>query len=155
MRSLLVTGASGFLGWHASQLLAPTWQVHGTYHTHPIAISAGTVSHLALNDEAEVQVCWDQVNPSAVLHTAAVSKVNQCQQDPEGSYQVNVSGAVKLAERCAAVGIPFLFTSTDLIFDGTQAPYTETAAPNPINHYGQQKAAAESRILEVYPAATI
>ena len=155
MRSLLITGASGFLGWHASRLLARHWQIHGTYHTHPVALTTGTVWPLDLKDDAALQMCWEQVHPSAVLHTAAVSKVNQCQQDPDSSYQVNVAGAVKLAERCAVAGIPFLFTSTDLIFDGTQAPYTETDAPGPINHYGQQKAAAESRILSAYPDATI
>ncbi|MGF1521466.1 MAG: SDR family oxidoreductase [Leptolyngbyaceae cyanobacterium] len=155
MRSLLITGASGFLGWHASHLLAPAWQIHGTYHTHPVAIAAGSVSQLDLNHDAEVQACWDQINPSAVLHTAAASKVNRCQQDPESSYRVNVTGAVKLAERCAAARIPFLFTSTDLVFDGTQAPYAETDVPSPINHYGQQKATAESRILAAYPDATI
>ncbi|MEM9002377.1 MAG: SDR family oxidoreductase [Cyanobacteria bacterium P01_F01_bin.86] len=155
MRSLLITGVSGFLGWHASHRLARDWQIHGTYQAHPIAIDTGTVYALNLNDDDEVQACWDAVQPDAVLHAAAISKVNQCQQDPEGSYRINVTGAVKLAERCAAKNIPFLFTSTDLVFDGTQAPYHEADRPTPINHYGQQKAIAETQILAAYPHATI
>ncbi|MBE7380036.1 MAG: NAD(P)-dependent oxidoreductase [Leptolyngbya sp. SIO1E4] len=155
MRSLLITGVSGFLGWHACRLLAPEWQVHGTYHQHPIALDQAVMYSLDLTDDDAVQASWDAIKPSAVLHTAAISKVNQCQQDPEGSFLVNVTGAVKLAERCAAAGIPFLFMSTDLVFEGTQAPYTETDRPNPVNHYGQQKAIAEAQILAAYPQGTI
>jgi dTDP-4-dehydrorhamnose reductase len=102
-----------------------------------------------------MQRCWDAFKPDAVLHTAAVSKANQCQQNPEASDRVNVDGAVRLARYCAEAQIPLIFTSTDLVFDGTQAPYRETDLPCPINVYGQQKAAAEARILDVYADATI
>lgn len=155
MRSLLITGASGFLGWHACRLFARDWEICGTYLTHPIALERGDCYPLDLSDDKATQACWDTVKPSAVLHTAAVSKVNQCQQAPEKSFPVNVTGAVKLAERCAAAGVPFLLTSTDLVFDGTQPPYAETDPPSPIHHYGEQKAIAERQILEVYPQATI
>ncbi|MEO1093291.1 MAG: SDR family oxidoreductase [Cyanobacteria bacterium J06638_28] len=155
MRSLLVTGASGFLGWHTCRLLASDWQVWGTHNTQPLAMDWGTVHPLDLRSEISIQQCWETVKPDAVLHTAAISKVNQCQQDPEGSWPINVDASVKLARRCAASGIPFLFTSTDLVFDGTQAPYCETDVPSPINHYGQQKASAEAAIQAVYPQATI
>ncbi|NER80735.1 MAG: SDR family oxidoreductase [Leptolyngbya sp. SIO1D8] len=155
VRSLLITGASGFLGWSACRILSADWSVYGTYHTQPITLDTGSVYALNLNDDDAVQACWDVVQPNAVLHTAAMSKVNDCQQDPEGSYRLNVDATVKLAKRCAVAGIPFLFTSTDLVFDGTQAPYSEADSPTPINTYGQQKAAAEAQILATYPDATI
>lgn len=155
MRSLLVTGASGFLGWHVCRLLATDWQVWGTYNTQPFSMEWGTAYPLNLMREASIQECWETVKPDAVLHAAAISKVNQCQQDPEGSLPINVDATLKLVRRCADSGIPFLFTSTDLVFDGTQAPYSETDAPSPVNHYGQQKARAEAEILTVYPQATV
>lgn len=155
MRSLLVTGASGFLGWHTCRLLAADWSVVGTYHHHPVTLEDGTVLSLDLNDDASLEQCWQAAHPTAVIHTAAISKVNQCQQDPEGSFRVNVTGAVKLAQRCAEADIPFIFTSTDFVFDGTQAPYAETDRPAPLQQYGQQKAIAEAEILTVHPNATI
>ena len=155
MRSLLITGASGFLGWHACRILAQNWQVFGTYHTQPVQLKTAAVCPLNLNHDESIQACWEMTQPHAVLHTAAVSKINQCQQEPEKSYEINVTGAVKLAERCAAANIPFLFTSTDLVFDGTQAPYVESSPTSPINCYGQQKATAEAKILSAYPQATI
>lgn len=155
MRSLLITGASGFLGWHAGHGLADNWQIVGTYRTQPLTLDVGTTVHLDVTDAHSMQRCWDAFRPDAVLHTAAISKANQCQQNPEESYYINVDGAVKLAQYCAEAQIPFVFTSTDLVFDGTQAPYTETDLPCPINVYGQQKAAAEAQILSIYPDATI
>jgi len=155
MRSLLVTGASGFLGGYACRSLAQDWQVWGTYRTHAIAPTDIQTVALDLTDAASEQACWETTRPDAVLHAAAISKANQCQQDPTGSYAMNVTAAVTLAKRCAAANIPFLFTSTDLVFDGTQPPYRERDRPMPLNVYGQQKAEAEAQILAAYPDATI
>lgn len=155
MRSLLITGASGFLGGYACRDLAHSWRICGTYCHHSITLATDCAYQLDLNDASALQKCWDAIKPDAVLHAAAISKVNQCQQDPDGSYPINVTAATTLAERCAAANIPFLFTSTDLVFDGTQPPYTETDSPSPINQYGEQKAIAEARILSAYPDATI
>jgi dTDP-4-dehydrorhamnose reductase len=155
MRSLLVTGASGFLGWHVCQHLSSDWQIVGTYHHHPITLTYGRTLALDLTDAEALATCWEQIKPDAVLHTAAISKVNHCQQHPALSERVNVVGSVELAKRCAAAHIPFVFTSTDLVFDGTQPPYRETDPPTPINVYGQHKAIAEAQILAAYPEATI
>lgn len=155
MGALLITGASGFLGWHSCRIFAADWEVYGTYHNHPISLAGIATQGLNLTCEEEVAPYWQSIQPDAVLHTAAISKVGQCQQNPEESYCLNVTAAVALAKRCAAAEIPFLFTSTDLVFDGTQAPYSEVAAPTPVNRYGEQKAAAESAILQAYPDATI
>lgn len=155
MRSLWITGASGFLGWYACQALSHDWQLYGTYHTHPVTLEKGAVESLDLRDNTAVQAYWDKTQPDAVLHTAAISKAGPCQRDPDGSYPVNVTSAVTLAQRCAKAAIPFVFTSTDLVFDGTQAPYEEGDRPNPVNHYGHQKAVAEQAILRAYPDATI
>lgn len=155
MRSLLITGASGFLGGHACQQLSADWQISGTYHTHPIPFSNVQPVALDLFNPEALAAVWEQTRPDAVLHTAAISKAHQCEQQPPLSEQVNIVGAVNLAKRCAVAGIPFVFTSTDLVFDGTQAPYDETAPPTPLNVYGQHKATAEAQILQVYPAATV
>ncbi|NJN56594.1 MAG: NAD-dependent epimerase/dehydratase family protein, partial [Leptolyngbyaceae cyanobacterium SL_5_9] len=47
---LLITGASGFLGWHLCQLAQQTWQVYGTYHQHPVEIPGVTLLTLNLTD---------------------------------------------------------------------------------------------------------
>jgi len=155
MRSLLITGASGFLGGHLCQVAKAGWQVWGTYHTQLIAPPQVMPLPLDLTDEQSIQTAWAQAQPDAVIHTAALSKTGHCQTHPDLSYQVNVRGTVKLAQRCAAAQIPLIFTSTDLVFDGTRPPYVESDCPNPVNTYGIHKAIAEAAVIATYPAATI
>lgn len=155
MRSLLITGASGFLGGHLCRAGKAGWHLWGTHHARAIAHADVSSVPLDLTNEQSIQACWAQVRPDAVIHTAALSKVGQCQQTPDLSYQINVAGTVSLARRCAAAQIPFIFTSTDLVFDGTMPPYAESDRPHPINTYGEHKAIAEAQILAQYPEATI
>jgi dTDP-4-dehydrorhamnose reductase len=48
-----------------------------------------------------------------------------------------------------------LFTSSDLVFDGRHAPYSEEDFPNPINRYGEQKTLAEEKMRTIYPQTII
>jgi len=49
----------------------------------------------------------------------------------------------------------YLFTSTDLVFDGKNGPYSESSKANPIMVYGQQKLEAERKVLDIYPNAIV
>jgi dTDP-4-dehydrorhamnose reductase len=97
----------------------------------------------------------DEIAPDAIIHTAAASSPNFCQTHPETSARINIGASRLLAKICADAKIPFVFTSTDLVFDGTKAPYLETDPVSPLNIYGEQKVAAEHEILQTYPQATI
>jgi dTDP-4-dehydrorhamnose reductase len=155
MQKILITGASGFLGWNLCQIARTEWEVHGTYHQQPVEISDVNIHQLDLTNFDRVKGAIDLIAPDAIIHTAAASKPNFCQANPEKSYQINVSASQLLAQICADAKIPFVFTSTDLVFDGNQPPYRETDPVSPINIYGEQKVAAEREISRVYPDATI
>ena len=157
---LWITGISGFLGWHLAQVAQANWQVYGTYHRHPVSLSAlsgsgHTTTRLDLLDfDAVVETLISQ-RPAAVIHTAALSSPNACQQNPTASHAVNVAATEHLARRCAAEGVPLVFTSSNLVFDGRCSPYAESAPPCPINLYGEHKAEAEQRLLAAYPQAVV
>jgi dTDP-4-dehydrorhamnose reductase len=53
------------------------------------------------------------------------------------------------------MGIPYLFTSSDLVFDGLNPPYAEEDEPSPVSFYGEHKALAEAGIKNCYPPAVI
>lgn len=155
-KKLLITGASGFLGWNLCQKAATAdWQVFGTAHSHPIDLAGATIRQIDLRDVSALKTLVDEIQPDAVIHTAAAKDPNFCQEHPTESHQINVDASINLAGLCADRDIPFVFTSTDMVFDGTSAPYSETSPVSPIHTYGKQKVLAEAQILERYPAATI
>ena len=132
-----VTGAGGLIGHQLVELaacFAPGMKIIGL-----------TRAQLDLTDHAAVTRAFREQRPSLVIHCAAMSKSPACQADPARAKLVNVEVTRHLAE--LAEEIPFIFFSTDLVFDGRQGNYVETDAPNPLSIYAETKVAAEQIVL--------
>jgi len=155
MKKLLITGASGFLGWHLCQLAKQEWEVYGTYLSHPLEIPGIKMLKVNLTNFQELQRIFSDIKPAAVIHTAAHSQPNFCQTHPEESHAINVTASCNIAGLCADNSISCAFTSTDLVFDGLNAPYRDTDSVCPVNLYGEQKAIAEAGMLERYPMTAV
>ena len=157
---LLITGATGFLGSHLLRAAQERWQPVGTYfrtsrrHAQYFfgAIDSGRID---LGDFSETKAMMADVRPAAVIHTAAITDLDFCEQYPHDSLRINLHAAIDLAALCGDKDIPFLFTSTDLVFDGSNPPYAEDDPPTPINVYGEHKALAEEGILAANADAVI
>jgi dTDP-4-dehydrorhamnose reductase len=155
MKKLLVTGASGFLGWHLCRIAAQKWDVYGTYCSQALEITGVKLLKLDLTDFQALKALFCDLSPDAVIHTAAQSKPNFCQEHPEESYQINVTASLNIARLCSDIAIPCVFTSTDLVFDGLNPPYRECDRVSPISYYGEQKVLAEQGMLQCYPKTAI
>lgn len=156
MKTLLLTGISGSLGWNIAQFPQNQWRIVGTHYQHANGVPPNVESHaLNLLDIQAITTLFDALKPDAVVHTAAVTSTNYCEKYPKKTYPVNVTASLHLAKLCAKTGIPYLFTSSSQVFDGLHPVYYETDTPNPLNQYGQQKWAAEKGIQQIYPDATI
>src|ERR1039458_682875 len=129
-----ITGAGGLIGNNLVQT-APR-----------LAVRALTRSDFDLLDSAAVRREFQKDQPQLVIHCAAISTIAVAQENPEFARRVNVEAAKLLAELAAE--IPFVFFSTDLVFDGRNGNYIETDAPNPLHLYGETKAAAEEIVLK-------
>ena len=154
MRKLLVTGISGFLGWHVANHQQDDYELLGIYNQTEPKLENIQLASLNLTDYKAVRNFLEKTQPDAILHLAANSNPNNCEQH-ESSNNINVNTTISLANWAVRRNIPFLFTSTDLVFDGKNAPYSEASATNPIMVYGQQKVEAEQKVLEMYPNAII
>ncbi|MCG6134963.1 MAG: NAD(P)-dependent oxidoreductase [Nostoc sp. LLA-1] len=155
MKKLLITGISGFLGWHLCQIAKTDWEVYGTCYSHSLDIPGVKIIPVDLTNFAELKRLFREIKPAAVIHTAAQSQPNFCQTHPQESYQINVTASCDIAGLCADDAIACAFTSTDLVFDGLNAPYEETDQVCPVNLYGEQKVAAEIGMLERYPMTAV
>lgn len=155
MKKLLVTGASGFLGWNICHLAQEKWQVYGTYSSHQIKSPEINFIKIDLTDFSALKSLFETIKPAAVIHAAAQSQPNFCQQYPEQSYSINVTASLNIAGLCSDLSIPCVFTSTDLVFDGNHPFYKETDPVSPISIYGEQKVKAEVVMRQRHPQTLI
>jgi dTDP-4-dehydrorhamnose reductase len=155
MKKLLVTGASGFLGWNICRALQNEWEVYGVVFSHPIQIPGATTVRADLIEFSEVKKLFKALQPDAVIHAAALAQPNACQADPAASKKINVDASLHMAGLCADDQIPCAFTSTDLVFNGLNPPYTEESPPCPVSVYGEHKVLAEEAMFKQYPRVAL
>jgi dTDP-4-dehydrorhamnose reductase len=132
-----ITGANGLIGNYLVQTaprFAPRWRVR-----------ALTRDQFDLLDFAAVRREFQKNQPQLVIHCAAITVVSDAQKNPGLARRVNVEVTRLLAELAAE--IPFVFFSTDLVFDGRKGNYAETDAVNSWHIYGETKLAAEEIVL--------
>ena len=155
MKKLLITGASGFLGWHCGLNQPPDWELIGTYLNNKGVHAGSKAIQLDLTQKDEVWKAMKSIRPDAVFHLAAYSGTGFCEKHPDETMPLNVEATTLLAEMCGELKSKFLFTSSEQVFDGEKGHYIETDEPNPKNKYGQQKLAAEKAIHEMLPESVI
>ncbi len=149
-------GASGFLGWHVCKRPPKDWRLVGAYHGNPAGIYPKTEAlQLDLTNRDEVWRCFKSTNPDAVLHLAAASNPAHCEANPETARLLNVEATTWLAAFCEERRCKLLFTSSSQVYDGGNAPFSESPTPSPKNAYGRQKLEAEGLVAELLPSAAV
>jgi dTDP-4-dehydrorhamnose reductase len=149
---ILITGANGLLGQKLVQLLREQDNIE------LIATSRGEcrIKNLELRFYHKLDVTnpdqtialFTQLNPNIVIHTAAMTQVDDCELNQEQCVIENIEAVKNIVKGCEEVGAHLVHLSTDFIFDGTEGPLTEDAVPNPVNFYGESKLEAEKFIMK-------
>ena len=81
------------------------------------------------------------------MNCAAYTNVERAEAEEEAADRLNRLAVRHLAQAAAAAGATLIHISTDYVFDGhASTPYTEEAAPGPLNAYGRTKLAGEEEI---------
>jgi dTDP-4-dehydrorhamnose reductase len=146
---ILVTGGSGRLG---SALLDRL--VHDGRH-EVVAWSGTTVGvrngvairPVELTDGRRVADALDEADPDAVIHAGALSSAEAVHRDPARGRDVNVEATRRLADWAGSRGRRLVFTSTDLVFDGSRSWYREDDEARPVLGYGRTKLEAEAHVV--------
>ena len=155
MKTVLLTGASGFLGGNFCKIYADEFKIYAAYLNHPIQLPNISSVKIDLTNAAEIKDIFEKLTFNYVIHLAASSDPNFCELNIKEAYANNVEASRNLSHICKSQKIPLLFASTDLVFDGENAPYKETDPLQPIMKYGRQKAEAEQIVREANPAKNI
>lgn len=109
-----------------------------------------------LRDADRVRDVVQETCPEWVVLAAAYTDVDKCESNREAAFAVNRDGAANVAAAATTVGARLVFLSSDYVFDGKKkTPYETGDARNPQSVYGQSKAEAEVRLLELMPGCCI
>lgn len=147
MKKVLVTGSNGLLGQKLTSLYLNHPEVHliataRGENRHAVTQGYDYISMDITNREEVFRILEEQ-KPDTIIHTAAMTNVDQCESEKELCRALNVQAVQDLVEASNAIQAHFIHLSTDFIFDGTGGPYKEEDAPNPLSYYGWSKLDAE------------
>ena len=133
-------GASGLLG----KELMREWSGD--------AVTGLSSRDVDIRDAKRVQEVVRETRPEWIVLAAAYTDVDGCENNPDLAFAVNRDGAVNVAAAAKMVGAALVFLSSDYVFDGKKTtPYEIEDARNPQSVYGQTKAEAEIKLLELMP----
>lgn len=150
MKKILITGSNGLLGQKLVELLlSKEIEIIATARgENRLPFKEGyTFKSLDIIDKQQVIDTIAELKPDAVINTAAMTNVDQCEFEKDACWKQNVNAVEYLVEACEQNNAFLLHVSTDFIFDGTSGPYKEEDEANPISFYGWSKYAAEKAVI--------
>ena len=151
MKKVLITGSNGLLGQKLTDIYAQKEVIF--YPTakgecrHPLKDSLNYYS-MDITNEKEVMELINLLKPDCIIHTAAMTNVDACEENKEECTRLNVDAVRYLVAAANAVNAHFVHLSTDFIFDGKNGPYKEEDVPNPLSFYGHSKLKGEEIVKE-------
>lgn len=147
---ILITGSNGLLG---QKIVAYCLEEGISF----LATSKGEnrnpacPAHLYMSmdicNKLEINRVFESFYPTHVIHTAAITNVDYCEDHVEECQEVNVVASGLLLQSCRQFEAHFQLLSTDFVFDGEKGYYEETDEVNPLSVYAKSKVEAEQLVL--------
>ena len=146
---ILITGSNGLLGQKIVKHLAK----------HKISFLATSLGEnrnpecpndfyrsMDICSQEEIKTVFNSFLPIHIIHTAAMTNVDKCEEFPLECYKLNVQATQFLFEAAKKIQAHFQFISTDFVFDGLKGNYAENDIPNPLSVYAHSKFEAENLV---------
>tara|TARA_B100000959_G_C14847781_1_gene568778 strand:- start:225 stop:956 length:732 start_codon:yes stop_codon:yes gene_type:complete len=139
---VLITGGTGSLGIELQKVF-------------PENISP-THEELDITNKEQVKKIFQQNKINTVIHTAAITKIRECEKNKQLAWSVNVQGTKNIINEIiqSKLNINFVYVSTACVFDGHSGMYTEKSIPYPENFYSLTKLLGEFEVNQL-PNSTI
>ncbi len=149
----LLVGASGQVGSQLLHLLGPGNCLLSL--RTPSSQAALALDLASLESVAGAERILGNHDLTAIYCVGGMTNVDACEDTPDLAFATNCRGPAVLARVAAQRAIPFVYFSTEYVFDGYNGPYMEESATNPLSVYGKSKRQAELSILSVCPRALV
>lgn len=157
MNKFFVTGSSGLLSTNIFLKKYLEYNFIGCIHkrTPQFKLDNLNFEKFDLFDREELKKILIKFNPNYILHNAAITNLELCEQNKELCFKINYELSCLITDVAKDLNIKLIFISTDQIYNGLKDSYSEKDTPNPINNYGISKVKSEEYILKYYSNSLI
>lgn len=147
---IFITGITGFIGGR----LAHFWQCQtdctiggtGRAAARPASLPSNVLYYqVDFSNPDDLTASILSFGPDVVIHSAAMSKPNDCEVQQDLCTLINVDATARVIAVCKAMNCRLLFMSTDFVF-GDNGPFAEDDVYDPVNFYGLSKVRAEEMV---------
>jgi len=146
MDKVIVTGANGMLGSGIIKEFGGKYKFYSV-DKDPLEPILPNPVQVDLTDRKKLEQIFTEIKPDLVIHCAAITNVDFCEDNPELAHKVNVEATGNLAKLCKKSNAVMIYISTDYVFDGDKGNYTESDSPSPVGVYAKTKLQGEDEVI--------
>ncbi|TDB55446.1 dTDP-4-dehydrorhamnose reductase [Bacillus sp. CBEL-1] len=140
-QKVLITGANGQLGKELVEL----------FNNEGFEVYRFGRDEMDITNQSQVKEIIHRVQPDIVIHSAAHTKVDLAESEPEKAFAINAYGTRNVAVAAEQIKAKLVYVSTDYVFDGTGTePYDEFSPTSPLGVYGKSKLAGEQFVRDLH-----
>ncbi len=130
-----ITGGSGLLGERLSAIANSDYELTLSHNSNPTP----NTTKCDITNKEEVRKTILKNNPDVIIHCAAMTNVDLCEDEVDQAYLINSKGTSYLAEAAEEINAKIIYVSTDFVFDGKKGNYSENDEVNPLGIYAKSK----------------
>lgn len=153
--SIFLTGGSGLLAVNWFYSMRNEYTIYLGLNEKIINPEGGRGVQIDFSSINTLYKQLEAIQPSIIIHTAGLTSVEKCENNPDLAYHINVELSTMVANVAQQLAIPFVHISTDHLFEGNTSMISEHEPTLAINVYGQTKALAEKAVMKINPDALI
>ena len=142
-KTVVIFGASSFVGSNIAEFLKRDHRVIGTYYEHPIEIEGVLMLPLDILKEEAVRLMLLLFEPDIAIYCVGLTSIETCNENEILANTLNTAGIFNVVNFCDRYGTKLIYISTGYVFSGEAINYGESDTPIPNSLYGKSKRSAE------------
>lgn len=142
---VLITGGTGLLGKALIEGAGTDVEIVATYvGDYKMRDDGGSrYRQFDVRDVIGYSDLFKKFEPDVTIHTAGIGSPDYAEVNRDAVLDVNYNGTRNIIQLCEKFGSKFMYISSNGIYDGDNAPYSEEDAAKPVNYYGSVKLMGE------------
>jgi dTDP-4-dehydrorhamnose reductase len=142
-KTVLIIGASSFVGSNLLESLKDDYRVVGTYYQTPLEVEGVLCLPCDVLRKESVQNLVGLVKPDITIYAVGLSSLTDCQNNSKLADALNTSGVINSAMASDRNGSKFVLISSAYVMSGEQHLFKESDAPFPNTTYGNTFSSSE------------